>query len=246
MSTSKSLSVSPCSASSRDGELPGERRVRAQKAHPGAVGTAVRCRQFLCDQYLTRQAFLAMILVISSIANSTQEAMSHDEHPGHHDHRTGRHHLERRPGPLERRVRGRVCRRQHLPRRLPRLRRHARGLDPRRLGARRERRRQGRAALRPSPVARTSSTPSGFPEISFRADELISDGGPSPVRRADDQGRHKPGRARARLASAPSVDPFGRERLGLTLEARSTATSSASAGTRRTRAAATTSATRSR
>ena len=49
-----------------------------------------------------------------------------------------------------------------------------------------------------------------------------------------------------RLASAPSVDPFGRERLGLKLETAIDRNEFGVAGTRRTRAAATTSATRSR
>src|SRR3954452_4988836 len=56
-------------------ELPRERRVRAQEADPGGVGETGFCpRNFLWTQYLTRQAFLAMILAISSIAYSPREA----------------------------------------------------------------------------------------------------------------------------------------------------------------------------
>jgi polyisoprenoid-binding protein YceI len=58
------------------------------------------------------------------------------------------------------------------------------------------------------------------PEISFRADELVlADGGT--VTGAGEltlKGVTKPVELRGRLASAPSVDPFGRARLGLALE----------------------------
>ena len=58
------------------------------------------------------------------------------------------------------------------------------------------------------------------PEISFRADGLSVDedgtiGGPGEL---TIKGVTKPVELTGRLASAPSVDPFGRERLGLTLE----------------------------
>ena len=57
------------------------------------------------------------------------------------------------------------------------------------------------------------------PEIAFRADRSLGDDSARRrLRRADDQGRHAAGRAQGRLAAAPSVDPFGRERLGLSLE----------------------------
>src|SRR2546429_1003122 len=94
---------------------------------------------------------IACVVKYSSLSPGGKDS---DEHSRFHpNHRAGRPHLGRRPRPLERRVRGRVRRRQHLPRQLPRLRRHTRGLVPRGFGTRRERRREGRAALRPSPVA---------------------------------------------------------------------------------------------
>jgi polyisoprenoid-binding protein YceI len=58
------------------------------------------------------------------------------------------------------------------------------------------------------------------PEISFRADGLaLSDGGTiGGSGELTIKGVTKPVELTGRLASAPSVDPFGRERLGLTLE----------------------------
>jgi polyisoprenoid-binding protein YceI len=58
------------------------------------------------------------------------------------------------------------------------------------------------------------------PEISFRADELvIADGGAvTGSGELTIKGVTKPVELEGRLASAPSIDPFGRERLGLTLE----------------------------
>jgi polyisoprenoid-binding protein YceI len=58
------------------------------------------------------------------------------------------------------------------------------------------------------------------PTIAFRAPELVLEDGGS-VSGAGEltiKGVTKPVELRGRLASAPSVDPFGRERLGLTLE----------------------------
>jgi len=59
-----------------------------------------------------------------------------------------------------------------------------------------------------------------YPEISFRADELkLTDGGTvAGPGELTIKGVTKPVELQGRLASAPSVDPFGRERLGLTLE----------------------------
>ena len=59
-----------------------------------------------------------------------------------------------------------------------------------------------------------------FPEISFHADELsVGDDGALTARgELTIKGVTKPIELKGRLASAPSVDPFGRERLGLTLE----------------------------
>ena len=58
------------------------------------------------------------------------------------------------------------------------------------------------------------------PEISFRADELTlaDDGTVTGTAQLTIKGVTKPVELKGRLASAPSVDPFGRERLGLTLE----------------------------
>ena len=59
-----------------------------------------------------------------------------------------------------------------------------------------------------------------YPEISFRANQLSLDDGGT-VTGAGEltiKGVTKPVELKGRLASAPSVDPFGRERLGLTLE----------------------------
>jgi polyisoprenoid-binding protein YceI len=58
------------------------------------------------------------------------------------------------------------------------------------------------------------------PEISFRADELaLADGGTvSGAGELTIKGVTNPVELKGRLAAAPSVDPFGRERLGLTLE----------------------------
>lgn len=58
------------------------------------------------------------------------------------------------------------------------------------------------------------------PEISFRADELtLADGGTvAGSGELTIKGVTKPVELHGRLSSAPSVDPFGRERLGLTLE----------------------------
>jgi polyisoprenoid-binding protein YceI len=54
------------------------------------------------------------------------------------------------------------------------------------------------------------------PEISFRADELtLADGG---AVAGSCELATKPVELHGRLAAAPSVDPFGRERLGLSLE----------------------------
>ncbi len=58
------------------------------------------------------------------------------------------------------------------------------------------------------------------PEISFRADELtLADGGAvAGSGELTIKGVTKPVELHGRLAAAPSVDPFGRERLGLSLE----------------------------
>jgi polyisoprenoid-binding protein YceI len=58
------------------------------------------------------------------------------------------------------------------------------------------------------------------PEISFRADALAlaDDGTVSGAGELTIKGITKPVELKGRLASAPSIDPFGRERLGLTLE----------------------------
>jgi polyisoprenoid-binding protein YceI len=58
------------------------------------------------------------------------------------------------------------------------------------------------------------------PEISFRAEELtLTDGGAiSGAGELTIKGVTKPVRLTGHLASAPTVDPFGRERLGLALE----------------------------
>jgi polyisoprenoid-binding protein YceI len=58
------------------------------------------------------------------------------------------------------------------------------------------------------------------PEISFRADSLsvADDGTVSGPGQLTIKGVTKPAELKGKLASAPSVDPFGRERLGLTLE----------------------------
>jgi polyisoprenoid-binding protein YceI len=58
------------------------------------------------------------------------------------------------------------------------------------------------------------------PEISFRADELtLADGGNvAGTGELTIKGVTKPVELRGRLAAAPSVDPFGRERLGLALQ----------------------------
>jgi polyisoprenoid-binding protein YceI len=59
-----------------------------------------------------------------------------------------------------------------------------------------------------------------FPQISFRADTLKADDGGTVSGSGEltIKGVTKPVGMQGRLASAPSVDPFGRERLGLTLE----------------------------
>ena len=59
-----------------------------------------------------------------------------------------------------------------------------------------------------------------YPEISFRADALSLDEGGNVTGPGEltIKGVTKPIELKGRLASAPSVDPFGRERLGLTLE----------------------------
>ena len=57
------------------------------------------------------------------------------------------------------------------------------------------------------------------PEISFRAERLSLDNGIlTGAGELTIKGVTKPVELKGRLASAPSVDPFGRERLGLTLE----------------------------
>ena len=58
------------------------------------------------------------------------------------------------------------------------------------------------------------------PEISFRADELtLSEGGSvAGPGELTIKGVTKPVELKGRLSAAPSVDPFGRERLGLALE----------------------------
>lgn len=58
------------------------------------------------------------------------------------------------------------------------------------------------------------------PEISFRAVELAvaNDGTITGPGELTIKGVTKPVELKGRLASAPSIDPFGRERLGLTLE----------------------------
>jgi polyisoprenoid-binding protein YceI len=58
------------------------------------------------------------------------------------------------------------------------------------------------------------------PKITFRADELAlaEDGAVSGSGELTIKGTTKPVELTGRLAAAPSVDPFGRERLGLTLE----------------------------
>ena len=59
-----------------------------------------------------------------------------------------------------------------------------------------------------------------YPEISFRAGELkLGDGGTvAGPGELTIKGVTKPVELQGRLAAAPSVDPFGRERLGLSLE----------------------------
>jgi polyisoprenoid-binding protein YceI len=59
-----------------------------------------------------------------------------------------------------------------------------------------------------------------YPEISFRADRLSVDEGGAVTGSAEltIKGVTQPVTLKGRLASAPSVDPFGRERLGLSLE----------------------------
>ena len=59
-----------------------------------------------------------------------------------------------------------------------------------------------------------------YPEIAFRADQLTlaEDGSVTGSAELTIKGVTKPVELKGRLASAPSVDPFGRERLGLTLE----------------------------
>jgi len=58
------------------------------------------------------------------------------------------------------------------------------------------------------------------PEIVFRANELAlaEDGVVTGPGELTIKGVTKPVQLKGRLASAPSIDPFGRERLGLTLE----------------------------
>jgi polyisoprenoid-binding protein YceI len=58
------------------------------------------------------------------------------------------------------------------------------------------------------------------PEITFRADHLTlaEDGTVTGAGELSIKGVTRPVELKGRLASAPSVDPFGRERLGLTLE----------------------------
>jgi polyisoprenoid-binding protein YceI len=58
------------------------------------------------------------------------------------------------------------------------------------------------------------------PEITFRAEQLTvaDDGSVNGSGELALKGITKPVELKGRLASAPSVDPFGRERLGLTLE----------------------------
>jgi polyisoprenoid-binding protein YceI len=59
-----------------------------------------------------------------------------------------------------------------------------------------------------------------YPEISFRADGLSAadDGTITGSGNLTLKGVTKPVELKGRLASAPSVDPFGRERIGLTLD----------------------------
>ena len=59
-----------------------------------------------------------------------------------------------------------------------------------------------------------------YPEIAFRTDglALTDDGTVAGPGELTIKGVTKPVEMQGRLASAPSVDPFGRERLGLTLE----------------------------
>jgi polyisoprenoid-binding protein YceI len=59
-----------------------------------------------------------------------------------------------------------------------------------------------------------------FPEIAFRADGLTvaDDGSITGSGELTLKGVTKPVELKGRLAAAPSVDPFGRERLGLTLD----------------------------
>ena len=59
-----------------------------------------------------------------------------------------------------------------------------------------------------------------YPEIGFRADglALTDDGTVAGPGELTIKGVTKPVELKGRLSSAPSIDPFGRERLGLTLE----------------------------
>lgn len=59
-----------------------------------------------------------------------------------------------------------------------------------------------------------------FPEIAFRADrlELADDGTVEGDGELTIKGVTRPVELEGRIAGAPTVDPFGRERLGLTLE----------------------------
>jgi len=59
-----------------------------------------------------------------------------------------------------------------------------------------------------------------YPEISFRADTLSvdEDGAVTGAGELTIKGVTRPVTLKGRLAAAPSVDPFGRERLGLSLE----------------------------
>jgi polyisoprenoid-binding protein YceI len=59
-----------------------------------------------------------------------------------------------------------------------------------------------------------------FPEITFRADGLAvaDDGSVSGPGELTIKGVTKPVELKGRLSAAPSIDPFGREKLGLSLE----------------------------
>ena len=126
---------------------------------------------------VARAIICATVVARTKIVHSSTESPTSSKGAPHDDHRRS-HHLDRRHGPLDRRLRRQALRRRDLPRQLRRRHRHARPVRRRAAPHRRGRRRRAsRSRTRTSTAtssARTSSTRRNTPKITLRLDASIT------------------------------------------------------------------------